>query len=269
MYNRNMLQVSAPGKVIICGEHAVVYGYPAIATAINLRLTATYSPTEKIFSQIPIGGLGSSSALSVCRAVHRLQLGVRPLSNHSISQKALILDREFHTNPSGLDTSICTYGGWISLQGQSLKLLHMANWPQLYLLNSGRPTESTADMVGFVGNIMANNRKSTEQIFNKIASVSESLQGQSMKWGELIRKNEQLLEELGVVSESTKKLIIKLELNGASAKITGAGGIKNGSGMILIYHPDPPKLLAFAGTHHLSLLPVILGCNGVSYSVSI
>lgn len=32
-----MITVSAPGKCILFGEHAVVYGYPAIAIALNIR----------------------------------------------------------------------------------------------------------------------------------------------------------------------------------------------------------------------------------------
>ncbi len=37
-----MLTASAPGKVILCGEHAVVYGKPAIALPLaNIRATAT------------------------------------------------------------------------------------------------------------------------------------------------------------------------------------------------------------------------------------
>ena len=38
---------SAPGKVVLFGEHAVVYGHPAISTSISQRTTVTLRPMEE------------------------------------------------------------------------------------------------------------------------------------------------------------------------------------------------------------------------------
>ncbi|MEM4186441.1 MAG: galactokinase family protein, partial [Candidatus Caldarchaeum sp.] len=40
---------SAPGKVILFGEHFVVSGYPAIVTAIDMRARAVLTPSHDKF----------------------------------------------------------------------------------------------------------------------------------------------------------------------------------------------------------------------------
>lgn len=46
------ITVSAPGKLMLLGEHAVVYGRPCIVTAVNQRMKATVELTEKAVFQL-------------------------------------------------------------------------------------------------------------------------------------------------------------------------------------------------------------------------
>ena len=46
----NNITISAPGKLMLFGEHAVVYGKPSIVTAVNQRLSIkALSSDEPIF----------------------------------------------------------------------------------------------------------------------------------------------------------------------------------------------------------------------------
>lgn len=54
--------VSAPGKLILMGEHAAVYGRPALIAAIDLRLTARFSPQSGREVHLDLPGLGHSES---------------------------------------------------------------------------------------------------------------------------------------------------------------------------------------------------------------
>lgn len=46
MKKNNMMTISAPGKLMLMGEHAVVYGYPCLVTAVSERLSVSIEETN-------------------------------------------------------------------------------------------------------------------------------------------------------------------------------------------------------------------------------
>lgn len=139
--------VSAPGKVILMGEHAVVYGKPALIAAINKRLTVIVSESQnleiiseegreyiehiianvfahfhleqipvriEVSSEIPIGyHLGSSAALGAA-LVGALCIYLKKIWNPTlINQLAYESEKFIHINSSGVDPAAVVSGGLI------------------------------------------------------------------------------------------------------------------------------------------------------------
>lgn len=270
------LKVSAPGKLIISGEHAVVYGYPALVAAVNRRLSISLARgKKKIKSNIPIGcGMGSSAAYAVATSAARTFLKNKKLDLGEINKMAYKIEKKRHGNPSGVDNTVSTYGGllWYRKESEGLKTFSSIkikrSLPKIYIIGTGKPVESTKEMVTRVGKLYRKDHQNTEIIFKEIEKITRNflqyLLGERVaSFQELIKENEALLEKLGVVSSFTVRLIREIEKIGGAAKISGAGGSKNKSGILLVYHKNANKLKNFVKREKLELIKIQLGEEGV------
>ncbi|MBI4999256.1 hypothetical protein HZB97_00610 [Candidatus Gottesmanbacteria bacterium] len=278
--------ISAPGKIILMGEHAVVYGKPAIVAAVDKRMTVNlvgkngkWEITAK--SDIPIGcGLGSSAALAVIQATALVAIQATTVGRIDtklplINEVAYEIEKINHGHPSGVDNTICTYGGilWFKRKGDGppiFKRLQLKNLPELVLINTGKAKETTREMVENVKCQMLNGKTKWEilKLFDQIEKQTNNFlkalrQNNSQLLKSSFRICERNLEKLGVVGELAKNIVRKIEKRGGVAKISGAGGLTGGSGMLLCYHPNPQQIIDLAKKLRLESFRVKLGEEGL------
>lgn len=142
---------SAPGKVILFGEHAVVYGEPAIAVAVDKRTTCEVSISEEettvngypinmkhhsyileameyvdidepleivTDSEIPSGaGMGSSAAVSVATlaSLHDIY---NDAEEEKLAKEAFNVEWSVQGSASPIDTSTSTHGNAVMLSDE-------------------------------------------------------------------------------------------------------------------------------------------------------
>lgn len=247
----------APGKLILAGEHAVVYGYRAVALAVSLGTTvrlcerpgpsavdaseikdsrlwpalSTVVPKEgvgvHIASTLPVGcGMGSSAALAVAtvRAVARWE--GREASFEECFEKAFVIERVFHGTPSGIDHTVSALGGVVVYRrgagGPELEQLTLSRPLFLVVVDTGPPEKSTAEMVAGV-----RERAPTEEL-SAIGALVEQVVVVLKAGGEvgpLLDQNHRLLQKIGVSTPVLDDAVAQLWQAGASgAKLAGAGG---------------------------------------------
>ncbi|MEM3851399.1 MAG: mevalonate kinase [Methanomassiliicoccales archaeon] len=151
------MKASAPGKVILFGEHAVVFGKPAIAAAIDMRIEVDCTPSSitlfnglpvaqtntphayhalrlsgksgaeiSVRSDIPAGaGLGSSAALAAA-----LTASLNPeMKESEIASTAYKIELLSQKRASPLDTSAVVHGHaiYVSAGGREGTLWSVGN----------------------------------------------------------------------------------------------------------------------------------------------
>lgn len=265
---------SAHAKAILFGEHAVVYGAPAIAvpiheleaearvesadegirieselfsgevaaaparlqpvvTAIRAALAHCGTPDAgvrvQILSAIPHSrGLGSSAAVAaaVARAVANwagVRLGTAGL--YDIVQHA---ERVAHGNPSGLDARAVTADGTIRFDFGAVSPVRIGA-PLSFVLADSGIAGSTAEAVGAVRMRREQNPEGMEALLSRLAEIAEGAiedlaDGDRFAIGARMREAHQLLDAIGVSSETLNDLVLAANEAGAlGAKLTGGG----------------------------------------------
>jgi mevalonate kinase len=200
----------ASGKVILCGEHAVVHGCPAIAVGIDLGVEASAAPSReralyfddervqdeatlraygslldtlgqnaetRVSMQLPPGvGLGASAALAVAiaRAVSDLQAPQGAEDAPRLLRAAQAWETVFHDNPSGIDAACALSGGCIRFRrDRGFEPLPVKVRTELLVAVAGPPMP-TRQMVESVARIQKRAPKRFADDLEAIASLVDN-----------------------------------------------------------------------------------------------
>lgn len=269
-----MVAASAPGKVILFGEHAVVYGEPALAGAISKRVRVEvarapgglriYSDNkdhryvekavELVFNHLgrssgltlritselpPASGLGSSAAVSVATIAATAKALGRELSKEEISRLGHRVELEVQGAASPTDTLTATMGGVLYIQPGKKYTWVKASLP--LVVGCTGIERSTKQLVEQVRALRDRYPEVVLPIIKNIGGLTREAKKRLEKGGDigdLMNINHGLLVALGVGNEVLSRLVHAARAAGArGAKITGAGG----GGCIIAYAPGETK----------------------------
>lgn len=234
---------SAPGKLVILGEHSVVYGKPAITLAADLRMTVAVRRSQfntmngerldfrrqphirhitrdlkhamemLTWSDIPVGaGMGSSAALGSSLAMAVSDMERRRMTEEELMRETYDAEYFAQGNGSPMDASTCVHGGGLTINMPEANGRHL--WD---VERNGRRWEfrdlkvpEMTFVVGYTG-IRAPTGPQVDKVHRYVdktafaSEVIDDIAGITMEGGEAIRRNDK--EYLGRLMTEDHKLL--------------------------------------------------------------
>jgi hydroxymethylglutaryl-CoA reductase len=250
----------AAGKVILLGEHGVVYGRRALALPIPDAVRVSVAPSAmprhelpeefvkllleeldvsdrswhiQVESDLPIGkGLGSSAAIAVAivRAFDKLlDLG---LDDARVNEVAFESEKLAHGTPSGVDNTLATYATPMLFRnedGLEFDAIEPGEVPPI-VIAWGAETGRTSEQVAGVRARREQAREHFDALFDEMDRLSRkgARYLEAGNWpalGALMNLCHGLLNAIGVSTPQLERMVSVARLAGAAgAKLTGAGG---------------------------------------------
>lgn len=176
----------------------------------------------------PSSGLGSSASTSLALISGLVQFYALNYTKNMISEIAYQMEKIVHGKPSGIDNSICIYGGIISYTQGNIEFLPIPKDISILIIYTGQ-IHDTKKAIANVDLQMQKEPEKTQKVFKKIGSISEKaryyLKEQDfVKIFPLIEKNQEYLTKLNLSTPNIQKIIhIANEHSFNHIKITGAG----------------------------------------------
>lgn len=276
------IKVSAPGKLMLLGDHAVVYGYPCLVTAVDKRLyveaeiinaenddiitpqvkesrfvlesIAYFKEQFQIKESVRIKtkgdfshqvGLGSSSAVTVATFKALSLLFHKEITNKELFKMSYQVNLLIQGVGSGFDIAAATYGETLEyvMGGKVIEPLHIKSLP-LVVGYSGLKAD-TPFYIRRVAEAFKSKKEEMERIFKSIQTLVESAK-KGLQAGDL--------PDVGRCMNENQKLLIQLGVSTpklddmiTSAVNAGAYGAKlsgAGGGDCMIALVDEEKRLS-------------------------
>ena len=252
-------------KIILIGEHSVVYGYPAIAIplkkigieciveeakssyfhnktdtlSVALFTALKYLKKEnakikyKVTSQIPPKrGMGSSAAVSIAAIRAVFDYFEENLDDELLEKLVHTAEIVAHTTPSGLDAKTC-------LSNKAIKFIKNKGFSYIdlnldaYLViadtgiygNTGEAIQKVKNLGSNAGSSLNKLGELTDEIIKILTENIETKEEKVDKIGKIMTKANTKLRNLNITIEKTDLFVKTAIKNGASGAKISGGGL--------------------------------------------